>query len=114
LSDELIETALRLESLEQWTPFVAEDRAIYRVSEQKRDAAFSSFERGHQPIHTGFRNPRVRGRKSGSGNVLLGEHQRFAGNPHHALIRAAAHGWRQPALRLGGDVNADHGEVSTS
>jgi HNH endonuclease len=43
LSDELLETALRLESLEQWAPFVAEDRAIYQVSRQKRDAAFSGI-----------------------------------------------------------------------
>ena len=40
LSDDLIETALQLEALEQWSPFVAEDRAVYRVSRQKRDDAF--------------------------------------------------------------------------
>lgn len=40
LSDDLIETALRLESLEEWVPFAAEDRAIYQVSREKRDAAF--------------------------------------------------------------------------
>ncbi len=40
LSDDLLETALRLESLEEWTPKVQEDRAIYRVSRPKRDAAF--------------------------------------------------------------------------
>jgi Predicted restriction endonuclease len=40
ISDELIETALRLESLENWTATVQEDRAIYRVNRQKRDAAF--------------------------------------------------------------------------
>lgn len=43
LPDDLVETALRLESLEEWTPFVAEDRAVYRVSRQKRDAAFRSI-----------------------------------------------------------------------
>ena len=43
LSDDLLETALRLESLEQWTPFVAEDRAVYRVSRQKRDEAFRTI-----------------------------------------------------------------------
>ncbi|MBL9218201.1 MAG: HNH endonuclease [Opitutaceae bacterium] len=41
LEDELLETALRLESLEKWQPFVAEDRSIYKVSRQKRDTAFS-------------------------------------------------------------------------
>ena len=43
LSDDLLETALRLESLEQWMPFVAEDRAVYQVSRQKRDAAFRAI-----------------------------------------------------------------------
>jgi predicted restriction endonuclease len=42
-SDELIETALRLESLEEWVPFAAEDRAVYRISRQKRDVAFRSI-----------------------------------------------------------------------
>jgi HNH endonuclease len=40
LADELIDTALRLETLEEWTPFVQESRAVYRVSSQKREAAF--------------------------------------------------------------------------
>lgn len=40
LSDDLIETALQLEALEEWTPYVAEDRAVYRISKVKRDAAF--------------------------------------------------------------------------
>ncbi len=40
LSDYLIETALQLESLEAWSPFVAEERAVYRVSKAKRDQAF--------------------------------------------------------------------------
>jgi len=41
-SDELIETALRLESLEEWVPFAADDRGVYKISRQKRDAAFRS------------------------------------------------------------------------
>ena len=40
LSDDLIETALQLEALESWTPFLSEDRAIYKVSKAKRNAAF--------------------------------------------------------------------------
>ena len=40
LSDDLVETALRLESLEEWIPFVAENRAIYQVSREMRDTAF--------------------------------------------------------------------------
>jgi hypothetical protein len=58
LSDDLLETALRLESLEQWTPFVAEDRAVYRVSRQKRDTAFRNIvlaNYGHTCAVTGQR-----------------------------------------------------------
>jgi putative restriction endonuclease len=40
LQDELIETALRLESLEDWQPFIKEDRVLYRVNAQRRDCAF--------------------------------------------------------------------------
>ena len=40
LTDDLLETALRLESLEEWQPFVREDRVLYRVNAQKRDQAF--------------------------------------------------------------------------
>lgn len=40
LDDELIETALRLESLEEWQPFMKEDRVLYRVNAQRRDQAF--------------------------------------------------------------------------
>jgi hypothetical protein len=47
LSDDLLETALRLESLEAWSPFVAEDRAVYQVSRQKRDAAFREIVLGN-------------------------------------------------------------------
>lgn len=40
LPDDLIETALQLEALEAWSPFVSEDRAVYQVAKVKRDAAF--------------------------------------------------------------------------
>jgi hypothetical protein len=40
LSDDLIETALRLEALEEWQPFLRESRGVYRVSAEKRDKAF--------------------------------------------------------------------------
>lgn len=40
LQDDLIETAIQLEALEEWSPFVAEDRAVYQVSKQKRYDAF--------------------------------------------------------------------------
>jgi hypothetical protein len=40
LQDDLIETALRLESLEDWQPFLKEDRVLYRTNAQRRDCAF--------------------------------------------------------------------------
>ena len=40
LSDDLIETALRLETLGEWSAFVASDRVVYQVSKAKRDDAF--------------------------------------------------------------------------
>ena len=65
IPDNLVESALRHESLEAWTPFVAEDRAIYRVSKERRDAAFAGIvldnyshtcavtgQRFHSPRHT--------------------------------------------------------------
>jgi predicted restriction endonuclease len=40
LADDLVETAVRLEALEDWTAVVQEERAIYQVNRVKRDAAF--------------------------------------------------------------------------
>jgi hypothetical protein len=40
LTDDLIETAVRLEALEDWTATVQEERAVYRVNRLTRDAAF--------------------------------------------------------------------------
>ncbi len=43
LADKYLETALRLESLEDWSPFAAEDRAVYRTSSQKREKKFKEI-----------------------------------------------------------------------
>jgi putative restriction endonuclease len=40
LADGLVETAVRLEALEDWTAVVQEERAVYRVNRLTRDAAF--------------------------------------------------------------------------
>jgi HNH endonuclease len=40
LTDDLLPSALRLEALEDWQPFLAEDRILYRVSANRRDRAF--------------------------------------------------------------------------
>ena len=47
LEDDLVETALQLEALEDWSPYVSEDRAIYKVSQQKREAAFRNIVLGN-------------------------------------------------------------------
>jgi HNH endonuclease len=39
-TEDVLEAALRLQSLEAWSPFIQEERAIYHVSRIKRDAAF--------------------------------------------------------------------------
>jgi hypothetical protein len=35
LTDDLLETAVRLESLEAWTPFVKEERVFYHIKNAK-------------------------------------------------------------------------------
>jgi putative restriction endonuclease len=40
LTDDLLPSALRLEALEDWQPFLADDRTLYRVSANRRDRAF--------------------------------------------------------------------------
>jgi predicted restriction endonuclease len=42
-ADDMIKAALRLESLKQWAPFAKEERGVYQVSRQKRDAAFAGI-----------------------------------------------------------------------
>jgi len=94
-SDELIETALRLESLEDWTPFVAEDRAVYRVSRQKRDAAFRSIvlanyrhtcavtgQRFHSPHHV-----------EADGAHIIGKDVRGTDDPRNGLALSRSAHW---------------------
>jgi hypothetical protein len=42
VSDELLETTLRLGALEDWRPFLQENRIIYTVNAEKRDRTFRS------------------------------------------------------------------------
>lgn len=95
LSDDLLETALRLESLEQWVPFVADDRAIYRVSRQKRDTAFSGVvldnygytcavtgQRFHSPDHT-----------EADGAHIIGKEVRGTDDPRNGIALAKSVHW---------------------
>ncbi len=95
LSDDLLETALRLESLEQWTPFVAEDRAVYKVSRQKRDAAFRNIvlanygrtcavtgQRFHSPHHV-----------EADGAHIIGKDVRGTDDPRNGIALSRSTHW---------------------
>jgi len=95
LSDDLVETALRLESLEEWTPFVAEDRAVYRVSRQKRDAAFRNIvlanygytcaatgQRFHSPHHV-----------EADGAHIIGKDVRGTDDPRNGIALSKSAHW---------------------
>jgi hypothetical protein len=95
LSDDLLETALRLESLEQWAPFVAEERAIYQASRQKRDAAFSGIvlenygftcavtgQRFHSNSHT-----------EAEGAHIIGKEMRGTDDPRNGIALAKSVHW---------------------
>ena len=95
LSDDLLETALRLESLEQWTPFVAEDRAVYKVSRQKRDAAFRAIvlgNYGHTCAVTGqrFYSPR---HIEADGAHIIGKEVRGTDDPRNGIALSKSAHW---------------------
>jgi hypothetical protein len=95
LSDDLIETALRLESLEQWVPFVAEDRAVYQISRQKRDAAFRSIvmaNYGHTCAVTGqkFHSPH---HVEADGAHIIGKEVRGTDDPRNGVALSKSAHW---------------------
>jgi predicted restriction endonuclease len=95
LSDDLIETALRLESLEQWVPFVAEDRAVYRVSRQKRDVAFRSIvlaNYGHTCAVTGQRF-RSSSHVEADGAHIIGKDVRGTDDPRNGIALSKSAHW---------------------
>ena len=95
LSDDLLETALRLESLEQWSPFVAEDRAIYQVSHQKRDAAFSGIvldNYGYACAVTGQRFHSTNHNEAESAHII-GKEQRGTDDPRNGVALAKSVHW---------------------
>jgi HNH endonuclease len=95
LSDDLLETALRLESLEQWTPFVAENRAVYQISRQKRDAAFRNIvlsNYGHTCAVTGqrFHSPR---HVEADGAHIIGKDVRGTDDPRNGIALSKSAHW---------------------
>lgn len=95
LFDELIETALRLESLEQWAPFVAEDRAIYRVSRQKRDAAFSDVVLANYDYACAVTGQRFRSphHVEAEGAHIIGKEVRGTDDPRNGIALAKSVHW---------------------
>jgi hypothetical protein len=95
LSDDFIETALRLESLEEWVPFAAEDRAVYHISRQKRDAAFRSIvlaNYGHTCAVTGqkFHSPR---HVEADGAHIIGKEVRGTHDPRNGIALSKSAHW---------------------
>jgi hypothetical protein len=95
LSDDLLETALRLESLEQWAPFVTENRAVYQVSRQKRDAAFRSIvlgNYGHTCAVTGqrFHSPH---HVEADGAHIIGKDVRGTDDPRNGIALSKSAHW---------------------
>jgi len=94
-SDDLIETALRLESLEEWVPFAAEDRAVYQISRQKRDAAFRSIvlaNYGHTCAVTGqrFHSPH---HVEADGAHIIGKDVRGTDDPRNGIALSKSAHW---------------------
>ena len=95
LSDDLIETALRLESLEEWAPFVAEDRAVYQISRQKRDIAFSGIvlgNYGHTCAVTGQRFQSPNHTEADAAHII-GKEVRGTDDPRNGLALAKSVHW---------------------
>ena len=94
-SDDLIEAALRLESLEEWVPFAAEDRAVYRISRQKRDAAFRTIvlsNYDHTCAVTGqrFRSPH---HVEADGAHIIGKDVRGTDDPRNGIALSKSAHW---------------------
>lgn len=95
LADDLVETALRLESLEQWTPFVSENRAIYQVSREKRDSAFSGIvleNYNHTCAVTGLRFTSKRHTEA-HGAHIIGKEVRGTDDPRNGIALSRSVHW---------------------
>jgi hypothetical protein len=94
-ADELIETALRLESLEEWVPFAAEDRAVYKISRQKRDAAFraivlSNYDSTCAVTGQRFKSPR---HVEADGAHIIGKDVRGTDDPRNGVALSRSAHW---------------------
>lgn len=95
LSDDLVETALRLESLEAWTPFVAEDRAVYQVSRERRDAAFSGIvlDNYHQTCAVTGQRFHSNNHTEADGAHIIGRAVRGTDDPRNGIALSKSAHW---------------------
>jgi hypothetical protein len=95
LPDDLVETALRLESLEEWTPFVAENRAVYRVSRQKRDAAFRTIVLGNYGYTCAVTGQRFHSTNhvEADGAHIIGKDVRGTDDPRNGIALSKSAHW---------------------
>ena len=95
LSDDLLETALRFESLGEWAPFVAEDRAIYHVSRQKRDAAFSAIVLNNYGFTCAVTGQRFRSERhtEAEGAHIIGKEVQGTDDPRNGIALAQSVHW---------------------
>ena len=94
-SDDLIETALRLESLEEWVPFAADDRGVYKISRQKRDAAFrlivlSNYDYTCAVTGQRFKSPR---HVEADGAHIIGKDVRGTDDPRNGVALSRSAHW---------------------
>jgi len=94
-SDELIETALRLESLEQWIPFVAEDRAVYRISRERRAAAFRSVVLSNYGYACAVTGQRFKSKRhvEADGAHIIGKEVRGTDDPRNGIALSKSAHW---------------------
>ena len=95
LTDDLLETALRLESLEAWAPFVAENRAVYQVSHEKRDAAFSGIVLGNYDYTCAVTGQRFQSdhHTEAQGAHIIGKQVRGTDDPRNGIALSRSAHW---------------------
>ena len=97
-SDELIETALRLESLEESVPFAAEDRAV-TASRQKRDAAFRSIVLSNYDYTCAITGQRFKSPRhvEADGAHIIGKDVRGTDDPRNGVALSRSAHWHSIA-----------------
>jgi predicted restriction endonuclease len=111
LADDLVETAVRLEALEDWTAVVQEERAVYRVNRLTRDAAFRDVvltNYGYTCAVTGLRFRRGAYVEAEAAHII-GKEARGPDDPRNGLALSRTAHW---AFDHGIFTLSDHYEVT--